>query len=75
MGRSIVSEYRKKIDFELTGELAIHLKNMIRRGLASSKPEIVRRALLYYFDYLDTQDLQRARLQSLVNNTGGALYG
>lgn len=61
----------KKIDFELNCELAIKLNEQLRKGLASTKSEIVRRALLHYFHHVDTQDQQRARLESLSTCPGG----
>ncbi len=57
--------YSTRIDFDLTGELARRLENMIKRGVVGSKPEAIRQALIEYFNRLDQQQLRRARLRVL----------
>ena len=57
--------YSTKIDFDLTGELARRLDEIIQRGIVGSKPEAIRQALNEYFNRLDEQQLRRARLRLL----------
>ena len=57
--------YSTRIDFDLTGELARRLDDIIQRGFVGSKPEAIRQALTEYFNKLDEQQLRRARLRLL----------
>jgi Arc/MetJ-type ribon-helix-helix transcriptional regulator len=57
--------YSTRIDFDLTGELARRLEEIIQRGIVGSKPEAIRQALTEYFNRLDEQQLRRARLRLL----------
>jgi len=57
--------YSTRIDFDLTGELARRLDEIIQRGVVGSKPEAIRQALTEYFNKLDEQQLRRARLRLL----------
>lgn len=57
--------YSTRIDFDLTGELARRLDDIIQRGIVGSKPEAIRQALIEYFNKLDEQQLRRARLRFL----------
>jgi Arc/MetJ-type ribon-helix-helix transcriptional regulator len=57
--------YSTRIDFDLTGELARRLDDVVQRGIVGSKPEAVRQALSDYFNKLDEQQLRRARLRLL----------
>jgi len=57
--------YSTRIDFDLTGELARRLDDIIQRGVVGSKPEAIRQALSEYFNKLDEQQLRRARLRLL----------
>jgi Arc/MetJ-type ribon-helix-helix transcriptional regulator len=63
------THYSTRIDFELSGELARRLEEIVERGLVGSKSEAVRQALLEYFNKLDTAELQRSRLKLLQNGT------
>jgi Arc/MetJ-type ribon-helix-helix transcriptional regulator len=60
--------YSTRIDFELSGELARRLEEIVARGLVGSKSEAVRQALLEYFNKLDAAELQRSRLKLLQEN-------
>jgi Arc/MetJ-type ribon-helix-helix transcriptional regulator len=60
-----VDSYSTRIDFDLTGELARRLDEIVRTGIVGSKPEAVRNALSEYFSKLDEQRLRRARLRML----------
>jgi Arc/MetJ-type ribon-helix-helix transcriptional regulator len=65
--------YSTRIDFDLTGELARRLDEVIQRGVVGSKPEAIRQALTEYFNKLDEQQLRRARLRLLEEQqTGGS---
>ena len=57
--------YSTRIDFDLMGELARRLDEIIQRGIVGSKPEAIRQALTEYFNKLDEQQLRRARLRLL----------
>jgi metal-responsive CopG/Arc/MetJ family transcriptional regulator len=57
--------YSTRIDFDLTGELARRLDEIIQTGIVGSKPEAIRQALMEYFNKLDEQQLRRARLKLL----------
>ena len=57
--------YSTRIDFDLVGELARRLDDVIQRGIVGSKPEAIRQALTEYFKKLDEQQLRRARLRVL----------
>jgi metal-responsive CopG/Arc/MetJ family transcriptional regulator len=57
--------YSTRIDFDLVGELARRLDEIIQRGIVGSKPEAIRQALIEYFNRLDEQQLRRARLRLL----------
>ena len=61
--------YSTRIDFDLTGELARRLDEIIQRGVVGSKPEAIRQALTEYFNKLDEQRLRRARLRLLEKET------
>jgi Arc/MetJ-type ribon-helix-helix transcriptional regulator len=64
--------YSTRIDFDLTGELARRLDEIIQRGVVGSKPEAIRQALTEYFSKLDEQQLRRARLKLLEKETSKA---
>ena len=57
--------YTTRIDFDLMGELARRLDEIIQRGIVGSKPEAIRQALTEYFNKLDEQQLRRVRLRLL----------
>lgn len=57
--------YSTRIDFDLTGELARRLDEIIQRGIVGSKPEVIRQALTDYFNKLDERQLRKARLRLL----------
>ena len=57
--------YSTRIDFDLTGELARRLDDIVQRGIVGSKPEAIRQALMEYFNKLDEQQLRHARLRLL----------
>lgn len=57
--------YSTRIDFDLTGELARRLDEIIQKGIVGSKPEAIRQALNEYFNRLDEQQFRRARLKLL----------
>ena len=61
--------YSTRIDFDLTGELARRLDELIQRSVVGSKPEAIRQALTEYFNKLDEQQLRRARLKLLEKET------
>jgi metal-responsive CopG/Arc/MetJ family transcriptional regulator len=61
--------YSTRIDFDLMGELARRLDEIIQRGIVGSKPEAIRQALTEYFNKLDEQQLRRARLRLLEKET------
>jgi Arc/MetJ-type ribon-helix-helix transcriptional regulator len=61
--------YSTRIDFDLTGELARRLDEVIQRGVVGSKPEAIRQALTEYFNKLDEQQYRRARLKLLEKET------
>ena len=61
----VSDHYSTRIDFDLTGELARRLDDIIQRGIVGSKPEAIRQALTEYFNKLDEQQLRRARLRLL----------
>jgi metal-responsive CopG/Arc/MetJ family transcriptional regulator len=58
-----------RIDFDLIGELARQLDDIIQRGVVDSKPEAIMQALTEYFNKLDKQQLRRARLRLLEKET------
>jgi Arc/MetJ-type ribon-helix-helix transcriptional regulator len=60
-----IDRYTTRIHFDLTGELARRLDEIIQRGIVGSKPEAIRQALMDYFSKLDEQQLRRARLKLL----------
>ena len=57
--------YSTRIDFDLMGELAKRLEEVVRKGYADSKAEAIRQALIEYFSKLDRIELERVRLQTL----------
>jgi metal-responsive CopG/Arc/MetJ family transcriptional regulator len=57
--------YSTRIDFDLTGDLARRLDEIIQRGVVGSKPEAIRQALTEYFNKLDEQQYRRVRLRLL----------
>ncbi len=57
--------YSTRIDFDLMGELAKRLEEVVRKGYADSKAEAIHQALLEYFSKLDRIELERVRLQLL----------
>jgi hypothetical protein len=50
-----IDRYSTRIYFDLTGELARRLDEIIQRGIVGSKPEAIRQALMEYFNKLDEQ--------------------
>jgi hypothetical protein len=54
-----------KIDFELTGEIALRFEEVLDTGYFSSKPEFVKYALRQFFIENDENELRRARLKLL----------
>jgi Arc/MetJ-type ribon-helix-helix transcriptional regulator len=65
--------YSTRIDFDLTGDLARRLDEIVRRGIVGSKPEAVRQALSEYFNKLDEQQLRHARLRLLEEQENRSL--
>jgi metal-responsive CopG/Arc/MetJ family transcriptional regulator len=61
----VSDHYSTRIDFDLIGELARRLDEIVQRGIVGSKPEAIRQALIEYFNRLDEQQLRRARLRLL----------
>jgi metal-responsive CopG/Arc/MetJ family transcriptional regulator len=61
--------YSTRIDFDLTGDLARRLDEVIQRGVVGSKPEAIGQALTEYFNKLDEQQYRRARLKLLEKET------
>jgi Arc/MetJ-type ribon-helix-helix transcriptional regulator len=61
----VSDHYSTRIDFDLTGELARRLDDIVQRGIVGSKPEAIRQALIEYFNKLDEQQLRSARLRFL----------
>jgi metal-responsive CopG/Arc/MetJ family transcriptional regulator len=57
--------YSTRIDFDLMGELAKRLEEVVRKGYVDSKAEAIRQALVEYFSKLDRIELDRVRLQTL----------
>lgn len=56
-----------EINLVLRGEMAAQVIDALSRGVASSKPELVRRALNDFFRTQDKHDLMKARLKRLEN--------
>ena len=65
MSERYVRQESVKIDFVLKGELAQSMEDLIRRGLFSSKPEVVRAALRMLFNNIEETDLNRQRLHMI----------
>jgi metal-responsive CopG/Arc/MetJ family transcriptional regulator len=63
------TRYSTRIDFDLRGDLARRLDEIIQKGLVGSKPEAIRQALTEYFNKLDEQHLRLARLRLLEKET------
>jgi Arc/MetJ-type ribon-helix-helix transcriptional regulator len=59
------SESKVRINFELSGELAQQMEEYIKRGLFTSKPELIRTALRQLFYDLDEKELQRSRIATM----------
>ncbi len=57
--------YSSRIDFDLRGQLAQRLDDVVRGGLVDTKSEAVRQGLLLFFARLDEMELQRRRVELL----------